>query len=108
MSSKSVGGLIPPTILFKSISFSFNILENLFKTLDDFLIDKSYYKEVHQSLIIDYLKYYNLRPKAWWNQAMDKSIKNTILRDLVENNKLDEPLLDLYKYSVVEYDSAPV
>ena len=76
-------------------------LENLFKTLDNFLIDKPYYKEIHQSLIIDYLKYYNLRPKAWWNQAMDKSIKNTILRDLVENNKLDEPLLDLYKYSLL-------
>ena len=76
-------------------------LENLFKTIDDFLINKPYYKEVHKTLIIDYLKYFNLRPKAWWNQAMDKSLKNNVLRDLVESNKLEEDLLDLYKYSLL-------
>ena len=48
-----------------------------------------------------YLKYFNLRPKAWWNQAMDKSLKNNVLRDLVESNKLEEDLLDLYKYSLL-------
>lgn len=76
-------------------------LENLFKTIDDFLINKPYYDKVHKSLIIDYLSYYNLRPKAWWNQSMDKSIKNNILRDLIENNKINEPLIDLYKYSLI-------
>ena len=76
-------------------------LDNLFKTIDNYLVNKPYYKDVHKALILDYLKYYNLRPKAWWVQSMDKSYKNNILRDLVENKKIDESITDLYKYSLL-------
>lgn len=75
-------------------------LENMFYTLDEFIKNKAYYNLVHKQLIIDYLSYYNLKPKAWWNEKINKSDKNKILRQLYEAGKIDVELIDLYKYSL--------
>lgn len=75
-------------------------LENMFYTIDQFIKNKDYYQQVHKQLIIDYLNYYNLKPKAWWNEKIDKSQRNNILRELHESNKINVELIDLYKYSL--------
>lgn len=76
-------------------------LENLFKTLDEFIKTKNYYKEVHKLLIIDYLSYFNLKPKVWWDEALDPKARNVVLRSLFDEEKLNYDLVDLYKYSLV-------
>lgn len=76
-------------------------LESKFKAIDDYLMKKSYYHLFHKSIIIDYLSYFNLRPKSWWNEKIDKKEKNKLLREIYENNNIDIPLIDLYKYSLL-------
>lgn len=87
-------------------SFGLNLhnittLENRFKEIDNYIMSKPYYTLFHKAIIIDYLNYYNLRPKAWWNELIDKKNKNNILRKIHEEYNLDIPLIDLYKYSLV-------
>lgn len=76
-------------------------LEDKFKQIDDYLINKPYYNIFHKTIIIDYLNYFNVRPKVWWTEKMDKSKKNNLLRILHETNNLTIPLIDLYKYSLL-------
>ena len=71
-------------------------------TIDEYVKDKDYYNEFHKSIIIDYLNHFNLKPKAWWNEALDSKAKNKVLRELYENNYFNDLKLDdLYKYSMV-------
>ena len=86
--------------LGKSLSNLTN-LESKFKALDEFILNKSYYDTFHKNLILDYLSYFNLRPKSWWNEKIDKKDKNNLLRLIHTNNNLDIPLIDLYKYSLL-------
>ena len=82
-------------------------LEHLFENIDMFVKDKSYYKEFHKKLIIDYLTYFKVRPKAWWENLLSKQEKNEIYRMLVLDKKIDINLLDLYKYGLlVELDES--
>lgn len=82
-------------------------LEHLFGNIDMFVKDKSYYKEFHKKLIIDYLTYFKVRPKAWWENLLSKQEKNEIYRMLVLDKKIDINLLDLYKYGLlVELDES--
>lgn len=84
------------------LDFKHKTLEHLFKTINDYVKDKSYYNEIHSSLIIDYLNHFNLKPKAWWDEAISSKDKNIVLRNLYDkglfnNLKID----DLYKYALV-------
>ena len=82
-------------------------LENLFKKLDEFVFDKIYYREIHKMLIYEYLLYYNLKPKAWWNNSLSKQERNSILRILVECGRINYNIGDLYKYSLlVEFEDS--
>lgn len=76
-------------------------LEIQFKNLDSFILNKPNYETLHQTLIIDYLKYFKLKPKAWWNEKVSPKEKNQIFRTLLEKNKLNEPLEDLFKHSLL-------
>ncbi len=83
------------------LDFKHKTLEHLFKTIDDYVKEKSYYNEFHKSIIIDYLNHYKLKPKAWWNEALDSKSKNQVLRELYENNYFNDLKIDdLYKYSM--------
>ncbi len=84
------------------LDFKHKTLEHLFMTIDEYVKDKDYYDEFHKSIIIDYLNHYNLKPKAWWNEAIDSKSKNKILRSLYEKGLFNELKIDdLYKYSMV-------
>lgn len=76
-------------------------LENLFNTIDLFISNKEYYNEFHEAIILDYLNYFNVKPKAWWKEKCSKLEKNNILRMLYEDGKLNYSLLELYKYSLL-------
>lgn len=83
------------------LDFKHKGLENLFKTIDDYVKGKKYYNDFHKTLIIDYLNYFNLKPKAWWDEALTSKEKNKIIRELFEKNLLNDTLDNLYKYSMV-------
>ena len=76
-------------------------LENAFKVFDDFIFEKDYYQELHETLIVDYLNYYQIKPKAWWDEHCSKEEKNAFLRRLDELSLLPIKLVDAYKYSLV-------
>ena len=76
-------------------------LESLFKAIDDFVSSKDYYTEFHRAIILDYLKYFNLKPKAWWKESCSPKEKNNIIRELYEKSIFDLSLNDLYKHSLV-------
>ena len=58
-------------------------------------------------LIYEYLLYYNLKPKAWWNNSLSKQERNSILRILVECGRINYNIGDLYKYSLlVEFEDS--
>lgn len=76
-------------------------LENVFNVIDEFVKNKEYYNQFHKTIIIDYLNYYNLRPKVWWNERPTSLSRNDILRMLYEKNELNVELVDLYKYSLL-------
>ena len=84
------------------LDFKHKTLEHLFKVIDDYVKNKPYYNEFHKSIIIDYLNHFNLKPKAWWDEAIDSKTKNQILRDLYEKEIFNDLKIDdLYKYSMV-------
>jgi hypothetical protein len=78
-------------------------LEDSFKVLDDYIksINIKNYSTIHQTLIIDYLSYYNLKPKAWWDERLDSKSKKKRLREIFENNLVNYTLEDLFKYSML-------
>lgn len=77
-------------------------LEDSFKELDDYLnINNLNDYNIHKQLIIDYLSYYKLKPKAWWNERLDVKEKKEIIRHIFENNMINHSLEDLYKYSML-------
>ena len=93
-----------PFLFFNELGkkdFKHKTLEHLFKTIDDFVKVKSYYKEFHKSIIIDYLNHFNLKPKAWWDEALNSKDKNKVIRELFEKGLLNDTLDNLYKYSMV-------
>lgn len=76
-------------------------LEKIFRIIDDFTKNKNYYQELHTLLIKDYLAYFNVKPKAWWDEALMPKERNNLIRLLFETNKLNFSLTDLYKYSLI-------
>ena len=78
-------------------------LEDSFKALDDYLkyININNYKTIHKSLIIDYLSYFNLKPKAWWDERVDSKTKKQKLRKIFEAYITPYTLEDLFKYSML-------
>ena len=93
-----------PFIFFNGLGkldFKHKGLENLFKTIDKYVKNRNYYNEFHKILIIDYLNYFNLKPKAWWDEALSSKEKNIIIRELFEKGLLNDSLDNLYKYSMV-------
>ncbi len=83
------------------LNFKHKGLEHLFKTIDDFVKNKEYYNNFHKNIILDYLNYFNLKPKAWWYEVLNPKEKNNILRYLIDNNYINEKIIDLYKYSIL-------
>ena len=86
-----------------SIGKSSRKLEDSFKVLDDYIksININNYELIHQTLILDYLTYFNLKPKAWWNERLDSKDKKKRLRQIFENNLTNYTLEDLFKYSML-------
>lgn len=82
-------------------SFKNKGFEHLYKNIDEFISNRPYYNEFHQEIIYDYLNYFNLKPKAWWNEKPDKKDKNKALRFIYEVYNLNIELIDLYKYSIL-------
>jgi radical SAM superfamily enzyme YgiQ (UPF0313 family) len=77
-------------------------LEDSFKMLDHYLtINNLNDYDIHKQLIIDYLSYYKLKPKAWWNERLGVKEKKETIRFIYENNKTNYSLEDLYKYSML-------
>lgn len=77
-------------------------LEDSFKVLDEYLkINNLNDYEIHKQLIIDYLSYYKLKPKAWWNERLSSKDKKEIIRFIKDNDKTNYSLEDLYKYSLL-------
>ena len=78
-------------------------LEDSFKLLDDYIkqiFDNSLYNIIHESLIIEYLNIYHVKPTIWWNK-LDTKNRNIILRNIKENNDIKYNIDTLYKYSTV-------
>ncbi|MBP5408243.1 MAG: hypothetical protein J6Y42_03810, partial [Bacilli bacterium] len=73
----------------------------LFKTIDDNVKDNPYYNSIHKSIIIDYLNHFNLKPKAWWDEIIDKKEKNSKLREFFDKNIFDLSIDDLYKHAII-------
>ena len=84
------------------LDYKHKTLEHLFKTIDDFVKNKIYYDSFHKSIIIDYLNHYNLKPKAWWDEALNPKEKKALLRNMYEKGLFtDLKIDDLYKYSLL-------
>ena len=95
---------INPFMFFNGLGkldFKHKTLEHLFKTIDDYVKDKPYYDSIHKSLIIDYLNHFNLKPKAWWDEIIDKKEKNSKLREFFDKNIFDLSIDDLYKHTII-------
>lgn len=78
-------------------------LEDSFKLLDDFIktiFNKELYNKIHESLIIEYLNIYKVKPTIWWNK-LDTKDRNVILRNIKENENIKYNIDTLYKYSTV-------
>lgn len=76
-------------------------LEVIFRIIDDFVKTKEYYSSFHQLLLEDYLKYFKVKPKAWWDESLSPKERNEILREIEAHNELPFSLTDLYKYSLL-------
>ncbi len=83
------------------LDFKHKGLENQFRVIDDFIKNKIYYNLFHKTIIMDYLNYFNLKPKAWWDEKISHKDKNNILRLIFNNNLINIALEDLYKYSLL-------
>lgn len=83
------------------LDFKHKGLENQFKVIDEFVKSKNYYVEFHTNIIIDYLNYFNLKPKAWWDEHTLPKIRNNILRLLQEKGLLSYSINELYKYALL-------
>ena len=55
----------------------------------------------HKLLIIDYLNCHNIKPSIWWDEKNSPKEKNELLRELIENNKINYDINILYKYSIL-------
>ncbi|MCR5461547.1 MAG: hypothetical protein K6E87_00610, partial [bacterium] len=56
--------------------------------------------KIHESLIIEYLNIYKVKPTIWWNK-LDTKDRNVILRNIKENENIKYNIDTLYKYSTV-------
>lgn len=83
------------------LDFKHKGLENQFRVIDDFIKNKIYYNLFHKTIIMDYLNYFNLKPKVWWDEKISHKDKNNILRLIFNNNLINIALEDLYKYSLL-------
>lgn len=82
-------------------SIRFSSLEQRFSFLDEHLKGYPFYPKLHKALLLDYLAYYKLKPKAWWSEQLSPSEKKQLLRSLKEQQKIQEDIVILYKYSLV-------
>ena len=77
-------------------------LEDSFKVLDNYLTDNNINDyNIHKQLIIDYLSYYKLKPKAWWQERLSVKEKKDVIRTIFENTETDYTLDNLFKYSML-------
>ncbi len=83
------------------LDFKHKGLENQFKVIDEFVKNKNYYNEFHTNIILDYLNYFNLKPKAWWDEHTLPKKRNIILRLLQEKGLLSYSINELYKYALL-------
>lgn len=83
------------------LDFKRKPLEDRYKIFNDYFINYKDYNKIHELIIIDYLNYYNVKPKAWWMEKLSKEDKNNTLRLIVDNNMLNYTLDTLYRNSLV-------
>lgn len=79
-------------------------LEDSFRVLDDYIktiFDNTLYNNFHEDLIMDYLNYYNIKPKAWWKEKFGPKEKNSLLRQIKTLYSIDYSIDELYKYSMI-------
>lgn len=90
----------------KNFSWTNYNLDDLFYRLYLFLKEKNY-PDLNYLLFMmkyDYLSYFTIRPKIWWQKPI-KKVKNKYITDLISQGYNEYSLEDLYRYSVIEeYD----
>lgn len=61
-------------------------LEERFRALDDFVSGRSYYYDLHKALILDYLNYFKIKPRAWWKERPETKRRKELFRNLSEKD----------------------
>ena len=71
----------------------------LYQHLDEYIQDhySLYYKEIHFTIIIDYLSRFKVKPKTWWQKPTYN--REELFPEIA--NKLSLNIEDLFRYSVV-------
>ncbi len=84
------------------LSQKINGLDTLFLCIDNHLKETNFnkYDEAHILLLIDYLKYNNVKAKSWWTK-LDKKEKTEYIRYIDEIKLTPFTIEILYKYSTV-------
>lgn len=76
-------------------------LEQRFELLDESLKENQNYELIHEALILDFLSYYKIKPKIWWENRISAKEKKEMIRKIKDNNLVEEDLNVLYKYSIL-------
>jgi len=75
-------------------------LEDKFIVLDNLVKKYNFYNNFHKLMVIDYLNHFNIKPTIWWNDYLDKEVKNDIYRKIVLVNP-NINIQDCYKYGML-------
>lgn len=71
-------------------------LDSLFEALDGFVDDA----RIHECLIEDYLSFYKIRPKRWYQSTLTQEERKEVIHYLGETYGLNQE--ELFRYGVVE------
>ncbi len=77
-------------------------LSDLFNVLSEYILKTETLKHpiIFDSLKYEYLVRSQIKPKIWWDNALEKADKNPVLKDFHKSHKTYNPN-DLYKYAIV-------
>lgn len=87
----------------KSFSWYNYNLHDLFIRINAYLkaINFPNYEEIFFILKYDYLSYFKLRPKIWWQRPI-KNIRNQYIKELYDKQLTKYSLEDFYRYALIE------
>lgn len=75
-------------------------IEKQYKFLDDFVKEYQYYDTFHEALILDYLNFSKVKPKAWWKENVPENERKIIFREIAEKD-YDININDLYRHGLL-------